>query len=358
MGTVFTILIYLAIMIVLVLVHELGHFLSARAFGVGVEEFGVGFPPRIWGKKRGETTYSINAIPLGGFVKLAGEEDPKVNRSLAGKSKGVRALVLSAGAIMNLILPLVLLSIAFMVPHTVVTEPLVVQSVDAGSPAELGGFQAGDVLLMVNGHAVQNTTEVDRYVQLDLGSKMTFTVQHVDGSIAEIAAVPRWNPPSGQGAVGIHYNADAILADRVVSKGSEPFWRAIPMGFTDCVQTFRLFYNGILSMIKGATPVVFLGPVGVAQITGEVARAGISPLLEFAAIFSISIGIFNLFPLPALDGGRIFFVFLEWIRRGKRVSPKTESMVHLAGFALLMILILFITYQDVLRLILGQSVIQ
>jgi len=358
MGVVVTILIYLAIMIMLVLAHELGHFLSARAFGVGVEEFGVGFPPRVWGKKRGGTMYSVNAIPLGGFVKLAGEEDPRVERSLAGKRKRVRVLVLSAGAIMNLILPLVLLSIAFMVPHTVVTEPLIVQSVDAGSPAELGGFEAGDIILKVNRHTVQNTGDVERYVQIDLGNRVTFTVQHPDGNIVEITAVPRWNPPAGQGAVGIHYNIDAILAQRVVSTRSEPFWRAIPMGFTDCIQTFILFKNGIISMIVGATPVVFLGPVGVAQITGEVARAGVSPLLEFAAVFSISIGIFNLFPLPALDGGRIAFVVLEWLRRGKRVSAKTEGLVHLVGFMMLLGFIVFITYHDILRIILGQSIIQ
>jgi len=357
MTVVVTILVYLLIMMVLVLVHELGHFLTARAFGVGVEEFGIGFPPRLWSKKKGETTYSINAFPLGGFVKLAGEEDPKVERSLAGKSRGVRALVLSAGALMNLILPVILITIAFMIPHTVVNEPLIVSSVDAGSPAALGGFQSGDIILDINNHPVESTSEVQRYVEINLGKSVLFTVKHTDGTIADITVVPRWNPPSGEGAVGIRYDSEAILSQRVISKESEPFWRAIPLGIKECYETFVLYKNGIISMIIGTTPVVLLGPVGVAQITGEVVQAGISPLLEFAAMFSFSIGIFNLFPLPALDGGRIAFVVLEWLRRGKRVSAKTEGLVHMIGFALLMVLIVFVTYKDILRIILGQNVL-
>jgi regulator of sigma E protease len=157
--------------------------------------------------------------------------------------------------------------------------------------------------------------------------------------------------------VGIEWNVDAIVAQQVVSTKSEPFWRAIPLGFADCIQTFVLFKNGIISMVIGATPATLLGPVGVAQLTGEVARSGVSPLLEFAAAFSINLGILNLFPLPALDGGHIFFVFLEWVRRGKRVSPKTENMVHLIGFALLLGLIMFFTYNDIARIISGGSVI-
>jgi regulator of sigma E protease len=139
----------------------------------------------------------------------------------------------------------------------------------------------------------------------------------------------------------------------VITKIAEPFWRAIPMGITECYQTFILFKNSIIGMVIGTTPVVLVGPVGVAQMTGEAVQAGFSPLLEFAAIFSICIGVFNLFPLPALDGGRIVFVLLEWVRRGKRVAARTEGLVHLIGFMLLLAVVLVVTYQDIGRLISG-----
>jgi len=344
-------------LIVLVLVHELGHFFTAKAMKVRVEEFGLFYPPRLWGFKYGETLYSINAIPIGGFCKMAGEEDPKVPGSLAGKSRKARALILSAGAIMNLILPLVLLSIAFMVPHTEVTAPSLVASVSPGSPAQQAGILAGDTILSINNHTVTSPNDLSRYVQINLGSKVTMVVQHADGTPQTVSLVPRWNPPAGQGAIGVEWNVDAITAQQVVSTKSYPFWRAIPLGFNDCIQTFILFKNGIVGIIIGTAPATFLGPVGVAQLTGEIAKAGISPLLEFAAAFSINLGILNLFPLPALDGGHIFFVFLEWVRRGKRVSPKTENMVHLIGFALLLALIVFFTYGDIARIIGGGSVL-
>ena len=333
MSIVITLVAFFAMLIVLVLVHELGHFFTAKAMKVRVEEFGIFYPPRLWGYKYGETLYSINAIPIGGFCKMAGEEDPSITGSLASKSRKARALILSAGAIMNLILPIVLLSVAFMVPHTEVTAPSIVASVSPGSPAQQAGILADDTILSINNHTVTSPNDLSRYVQINLGNKVTLVVRHADGTQQTVSLVPRWKPPAGQGAIGVNWNVDAITAQQVISTKSYPFWRAIPLGFNDCIQTFILFKNGIVSIIIGSAPATFMGPVGVAQLTGEVAKAGISPLLEFAAAFSINLGILNLFPLPALDGGHIFFVFLEWVRRGKRVSPKTENMVHLIGFA-------------------------
>jgi regulator of sigma E protease len=350
-----TLVSFFVMLIVLVLVHELGHFLTAKATKVRVEEFGLFFPPRIWGIKRGETTYSINALPIGGFVKLAGEEDPKITNSLASKSKGVRILVLSSGAIMNLILPLVLLSVAFMIPHTEVTAPSVILSINANSPANNAGIRAGDLIIAANGKTMNSPNDVNRVVQLNLGNEITLTLQHSNGVVEDVRLTPRWGPPAGEGAMGIIWNVDAIIAKQVVTTKSYPFWEAIPMGFNDSLQTFILFKNGIISMIIGAAPVQLVGPVGVAQLTGEIAKSGISPLLEFAAAFSINLGILNLFPLPALDGGRIAFIILEWLRRGKRVSAKTEGLVHTIGFLALIAVILVISYQDIARIITGTS---
>ncbi len=346
----------LGVFIVLIIAHELGHFVAAKASGVKVEEFGLGLPPRLFGVKRGETLYSLNAIPLGGFTKMAGEEDPKVPRSLASKSIGTRLLVLSAGSLMNLLLPILLLSIAFMVPHSMVTEPVVIKEVAPNSPAAAAGIEAGDVIISINEKPVRNTGDLHRYIYLNLGQEITLLTEHGD-STKEVQLIPRWKPPEDEGAIGISLDIDAVMSNQTIVSQHYPFWEAIPLGVSTCMETFVLFKNGIISMIIGAAPVEFAGPVGIAQLTGEVARAGISPLLVFAAFLSINLAIINLFPLPALDGGRIAFVLLEWVRRGKRVSPKTEGLVHFIGFAMLMAVILLITYQDIIRIISGESLI-
>lgn len=344
---------FLVVIAVLILVHELGHLITAKASGVRVDEFGLGFPPRLLSIRRGETRYSLNAIPLGGFVKMAGEEDPKVPGSLASKGIGTRLLVLSAGSLMNALLPLLLFSIAFMVPHNLVTGQVVVEEVALNSPAARAGIEAGDVIVSINDKPVHNIGDLHRYIHLNLGKEVTLLIKHSDSTTEDARVIPRWKPPEGQGAIGIMVR----LSNPTIISRYYPFWKAIPMGVGECIETFVIFKNGILSMIIGATPVAVTGPVGIAQITGEVARAGISPLLEFAAFLSINLAIINIFPLPALDGGRIAFVLLEWVRRGKRVSPKTEGLVHFIGFAMLMALILVITYHDIIRIISGESLI-
>jgi len=352
-----TIVAFLGILAVIIIAHELGHFTTAKAFGVKVDEFGLGFPPRLLSIKRGETRYSLNAIPLGGFTKMAGEEDPKVPRSLSSKSIGVRLLVLSAGSLMNLLLPLFLFSIAYMVPHDLVTEPVVVEKVALNSPAAMAGIEAGDTILSLDNKPVHNISYLQRYIYLNLGEETTLLIRRSDSTTEEIQVIPRWEPPQDQGAIGIQLDVEAARLNRTIVSQHEPFWRAIPMGVKECIETFVLFKNGIISMFIGAAPVELTGPVGIAQITGEVAKAGISPLLEFAAFLSINLGIINLFPLPALDGGRIVFVLLEWVRRGKRISPKREGMVHLIGFVLLIGAMLAITYRDIIRIISGESLI-
>jgi regulator of sigma E protease len=352
-----TIVAFLGVLAVLILAHELGHFTSAKAFDIKVDEFGLGFPPRLIGVRRGETLYSLNAIPLGGFTKMAGEEDPKVPRSLASKGVGTRLIVLSAGSIMNALLPILLFSIAFMIPHNVVIEPTVVEIVNPGSPAARAGIEPGDTLLGVNGKLTNNFSEFQRYVHLNLGKEITILVKHSDSTTEEIQVIPRWKPPKDEGAIGIKRDIEFALSNRTIVSQHEPFWKAIPMGASECIEAFVLFKNEVLRWVIGTTLPQLTGPVGIAQLTGEAAKAGISPLLEFTGFISINLAIINLLPLPALDGGRIAFVLLEWVRRGKRVSPKTEGLVHLIGFAMLIALILVITHQDIIRIISGDSLI-
>ena len=348
-----TILAFLGVLAVLIIAHEFGHFATAKASKVRVEEFGLGFPPRLISVRRGETLYSLNAVPLGGFTKMAGEEDPKVPRSLASKGIGTRLIVLSAGSVMNLLLPILLFSIAFMVPHDVVTGKIVVGEVVPNSSVAKAGLQSGDIIISVNDRTMNNTQELNRYIYMNLGKEITLFVEHADSTTDEVPITPKWKPSPDDGSSIILFS----MPNSTTIRQQYPFWQAIPMGVGACIETFVLFKNGIIGMIIGAIPVELTGPVGIAQITGEVAKAGISPLLEFAAFFSINLGIINLFPLPALDGGRIVFVLLEWVRRGKRVSPKTEGLVHLIGFATLISVILIITYQDIIRIITGESLI-
>jgi len=348
-----TIVSLLGVLIVLVLAHECGHFFTARATGVRVEEFGIFFPPRLFSVMRGETRYSINALPIGGFVKLAGEEDPDVPGSLASKSVWVRVLVLAAGSVMNALLPIILFSVAFMIPHNVASGQVLVEEVVADSPAALAGIEVGDTILMINEETVRNIGDVQRDMQLNLGQEIDILIEHGDSIRETVQVVPRWQPPAEEGATGIVVR----LENAVTVRESYPFWKAIPMGVSECIETYVLFKNVIISMVIGTAPVVLAGPVGIAEITGEAARAGFSYLLQFAAFFSINLAIINIFPLPALDGGRIIFVLLEWVRRGKRVSPRIEGIVHTVGFFALVAAMLAITYQDIIRIITGGKLI-
>jgi regulator of sigma E protease len=355
MEALIAIIAFLIILVILVVVHELGHFLTAKSRGVQVTEFGIGFPPRIWGVKRGETLYSINALPLGGFVKLAGEEDPSIARSLASKGYGTRILVLSAGSLMNLILPIILFAVAFMIPHSVYIAPVMIAEVAPNSPAASAGIQAGDTVLSINGEKLTNSSDILRLIQLNLGKEITFEVKHADGSLETMDVTARWKPPAGQGATGIRIAP--IEEPPEVIRESKPFWEAIPAGAVECYETMVLFKNEIIRWIVGASAPQVTGPVGMAELTGEVVQAGFSPLIQYAAFISINLGIINLLPLPALDGGRIAFVLLEMIRGGRRVSPKTEGLIHLIGFALLIGLMILVTFGDIANIVTTGSAI-
>ncbi len=356
MSVIIGIITFLIILIVLVVAHELGHFVTAKSRGVKVIEFGVGFPPRIWGIQRGETLYSINALPLGGFVKLAGEEDPKVERSLASKGYGTRILVLAAGSVMNLILPFIILSVAFMIPHDVATAPVTVSQIIPGSQAEKAGLVAGDLLVSINGVPIDNTGVMQRSTLLNLNKQIQLVVKHADSSVQTVSLTPLWKPPAGHGSTGLGIGYQAQLP-YTYTRTSAPFLQAFTLGVRECYETLVLFKNEIIRWIIGASKPQVTGPVGMAEMTGIVAKAGISPILEFAAFLSINLGIVNILPLPALDGGRIAFVLLEMLRRGRRVSAKTEGIIHTVGFFLLIGLMLLVTFGDISNIITTGSAI-
>ncbi len=348
-----TIIVFILVLGLLIFVHELGHFVAARLVGVKVEEFGMGFPPRIFAIKRGETEYSLNLIPLGGFCKLLGEEDPSESRSLASKRPLTRLFVLGAGPVMNAVLPIVLLSIAFMIPRQVVVGDVRIEEVAPNSPAAEAGIEPGDTVLSINGQSIRNIGDVIYDTHLSLGEETTLELEGSDGSPKVVTLVPRWDPPEGEGAMGVSLS----LVNTYEISESYPFWEAVPKGATTLWETFGLLRNEVRSWFaKGTAPQVG-GPVAIFQLTGEASEAGPSYLLQFAAFLSLNLAIINLFPLPALDGGRIVFVLLEVVRRGKRVSARTEGFVHLVGFAMLIGLMLVITFVDISRAIRGESLV-
>jgi regulator of sigma E protease len=349
-----TIVIGIIVLSVLIIVHELGHFIAAKATGVPVEEFGVGFPPRAYGKKWRGTIYSINWIPFGGFNKIAGEVDPKVPKGLASRGYGVRMLVLGGGIIMNLLLPFVLLAVAYMVPHDIVSGRVVIEDVSPDSPADTAGIEPGDTIVSINDEPLKSTGDLSRYIQLNLGKEISVAVEHTDGTAETVALTPRWRPPEGEGSMGV---LNVSTEDAVILSQSYPPWEAIPLGARTCIEALVLYKNGIAGMIMGTIPFTPAGPVGIVQVTGEVAQSGISPVLELTAFISIALAITQLIPFPALDGGRMLFVVIEWIRRGKKVSAKTEGIVHSIGFMILFALLILLTYQDIFRWISGGSLL-
>ncbi len=347
-----SIIAFICIIVPLVFIHEMGHFITAKATGVKVLEFGIGFPPRLFAFKRGETEYSLNLIPLGGFCKMAGEEDPDEPGSLASKSIGTRLLVLSAGSIVMLLFPILLLSIGNMIPSEVVVggEGIEIVEVASGSPAEEADIQLGDIILTIDGQPIRTLDELRQITSSRLGMETTVLLLR-DSEPAEVTLIPRANPPPGEGAMGIVFQ----WANPVTEITASPPWEAIPLGFRQSWQMLVLIEGGITSIVAGHQPFAVTSVIGIAQATGEVARGGALPLLAWASFLSFNLGVLNLLPIPALDGGRILFVIIEGLRRGKRISPEHERLAHLIGFALIITLVIVASYFDILRIIRGES---
>jgi regulator of sigma E protease len=394
MGFLQAVIPFFVILVILVVVHEFGHFFTAKWFGVKVLEFGIGYPPKIWGKEFKGTTYTINLLPLGGFVRLLGEEDPSDPQSLAAQKPWKRIVIMAAGSFMNLMLPVLLFAISFMIPQDVPTGSALISNVAPGSPAEAAGVSAGDTLLAVNGREVQNVNDAAYFIRLNQGEDMTWRLRHplaadalgrsAGAEIIEVSVYGRWAPPKGQGPTGIGL-ADAALARRlallppdqtdeereasvrrIVADGgftesrSYPIWEALPMGARSTMESLVLARNQIVSWIAARSrPEGLAGPVGIAQVTGEVVeQAGWVRLFELAALLSINLAVLNILPLPMLDGGRIFFVVIEMLRGGRRIAPEKEAFVHFLGFVVLIGFVIVISVFDVMRIFRGDGLLR
>jgi regulator of sigma E protease len=344
-------LIFIVILVSLVVAHELAHFVTAKLFGVHVLEFGVGFPPRIVAKRFGDTEYSLNWMPLGGFVRLLGEEDPTHPRSLASRPAWQRLIVLASGSVINLVLPIVLFAFAFTVPHEVSTGRAVVSAIGANSPAAEAGLRSGDVILSIGGREARNTLDAGRFIRLNQGVPTDIRFRRGTEEMT-VTVTPRWAPPANEGPTGIQIAPQTPFTE---TESLMP-WESLPLGLRTTLDTMVLARNEILSWVKGGARPQVAGPVAIAQTTGEIAReGGLSPLLELSALLSINLGILNLLPLPMLDGGRALFVVIEVLRRGRRVAPEKEAMVHLVGFVVFITLAVVVTFADISRIVQGDS---
>ena len=356
-------LLFILILIALVMAHEAGHFFTAKAFGVYVHEFGIGFPPRAWAFKHGETEYSLNWLPIGGFVRLEGEEESEHPRSLSVRPWWQRLTVLGSGAVVNLILPVFLFAAALTFPHEVAIGRSVISEVIPDSPAEAAGLQSGDVIYTIAGRDALNVAETSRYIRVNVGKTIDLVVRR-DGEFITVPVEARRSPPAGQGPTGISIAPAVVAPDGrpFTETESQPPWESFPNGFRQTWDTLILAQNEIRSWFGGSTGPQFAGPIGIGQTVGNVAQSqdsasdAVSPLLELAALLSINLGVLNLLPLPMLDGGRIFFLLIEIARGGKRIAPEKEALVHMAGFAIFISFALVVTFLDISRIANGESV--
>ena len=353
-------LLFIGMLVVLVVAHELAHFATAKLFGIAVLEFGIGFPPRITGRRWGETEYTLNWTPLGGFVRLLGEELPDHPRSLAAAARWKRFIVLVSGSVVNLLLPILLFAVAFTIPHDESIGRAVIELVVPDAPAEAAGFLSGDVIYEIGDREATNVAAAGRLIRLNLGKEIDVVVRRGQEYVT-LHVEPRWTPPSGQGPTGITIRSQCTVVGGVgcvpfTERVSQPPWESIPAGARATLDAMILARNELVSWIKGGSSPAVAGPVGIAQTTGEVAReGGITPLLMLAALLSINLGVLNLLPLPMLDGGRVFFLLIEVLRGGRRIAPEKEALVHLVGFVAFIALAIVITFADIARIASGDS---
>ena len=382
-----TIVIFVLVLSVIVFVHEAGHFFTARRLGVKAEEFGLGFPPRAVGwykNKKGKwlwifgnrsvesleasvhedlhpatkaTVYSLNWLPIGGFVKIKGEngEGQNDHDSFAAKKIWQRIVILAAGVIMNVVLAWTLFSVGYMIgmpqstdtvgKNAIITNSSVmVSSVIAGSPAESAGLKAGDAILKINDEVVGTETALQDAVAKNDGQATRVLVKR-DGEEQKILVTPTVSSGS-RATMGVAIYASGLIR--------YPFFSALVEGAKTTgwmiKEIFGAFGGLFTSIFKGQSVAgQFAGPVGIASITGQAARLGFTHLLQFVALLSLNLAVLNILPFPALDGGRILFLIIEKVK-GKPVKREVENAIHNLGFFLLIALVIFITYKDIVKL--------
>lgn len=350
-----SILTFVLVLSILVIVHEFGHFWVAKRNGIWVEEFGFGLPPRVFGKKIGDTIYSINALPFGGFVRLHGEMAEegvtKPKMAFINKSLWAKTAVIVAGVVMNFLLAVVAFGIVYSFTGIQKdTKEVKVLNIATNSPAQDAKLLVGDIVRKVDGQEVISVSEFVSKIEDKKGKKVKLELQD-----RVVTIVPRVNPPAGEGPLGVTItNTETYFAP----VWQRPFLGAY-YGTKEALYWGGNVVNGFVSiftdLFQGKSPKDVSGPVGVFAVTSEVAKTGILPLINLIGIISVNLAVLNIIPFPALDGGRLLFIIIEAIL-GKKVAPKVEGVIHGVGMAILLLAILAITIKDVRGLISAGSI--
>ena len=366
-----TVLAFLAVIVILVLVHEFGHFAVAKWAGVAVQEFGVGFPPRIGSVVFRGTRYSLNWLPLGGFVKLLGEDgeievqrlrerglsDAAIEKVMEGalsrRRIRVRLAVLLAGVVMNFILGALLFALALSQPTPEYHGPVTITTIQAGSPAE-GTLEEGDVITGADGRTFELSTDLTAYVRSQGGEEVTLQIER-NGEPIEVVVTPRVltdeELQAGTGAVGFGWESATIVLGPPVADGPID---ALVQGTTTAAKVAVEIPGGLIRAIAGILGLVpstgdVAGPIGIAQQTGRLLDATLAAQLFFVGLLSINLAVLNILPFPPLDGGRVLIVLIEAVRR-RRLSAEREALIYFTGFVVLIALVILISIQDIARL--------
>jgi regulator of sigma E protease len=318
-----TLVLFVATFTVIVAVHEFGHFAAARLLGMKVLEFAFGFPPRLAGIRRGETEYTLNWIPFGGFVRILGQDDFSIHqqgtgdpRSFTSKPWWAQAIVLAAGVFMNFVLAILILTVAFMTGTTAPTGDVRVFDVRPGSPAAAAGLQVGDIVVDVDGTPIHTARAMVNITAKAADKQQEISIDVTRGGqpVPPIKATPRADPPAGEGP----------LPGQLIAQRASPSANAPVVG----------------------------GPIEIFRVTGQVAQFGIPTFLKLVGVLSVNLGVINIIPFPGLDGGRLFFVLLGALLR-RRLSPQVEAAIHAVGFVLLLGLLVIVSISDIRRAVGG-----
>lgn len=337
-----TILIVIIGIALLILIHEFGHFIVAKKMGLLVEEFGIGFPPRLWSKKIGETVYSVNFLPFGGFVKIYGEdpssakiaEDQHKRRAFYSQSVWRRAVIVTAGVVMNFLLGWLLISVIFAIGTPKI---VLISDVLPGSPAELAGILPQDQV-----RGFQSATELISFINENRGKEISITVRR-DGEEIQIKATPRLIE---EAALGVALVEAGIERQSLLGSLVEGF-KTAAMIVASILAAFANLIWGFLT--QGRILIDFVGPIGIFGVANQAGSLGFLYLVQLIAMISLNLAVLNVLPFPALDGGRLLFVLIEKIK-GSPISVNFERNANAAGFLFLLLLMIAITIRDVVRL--------
>lgn len=348
------ILIFVLALSILVLVHELGHFFAAKITGVRVDEFGLGLPPRIIGKKRWGTTWSLNWLPIGGFCKLFGEDVSEkgatVNKdSFISKNPWQKMMIVLGGVMMNLVLAVLIFSVVYIIlgiPKE--TERVKIIGVAKGSPAEVAGLKEDDWVKSINGIEIKKGNELTAQVEKNKGKKIELMLER-EGQTQDLPVQIREIAPEGEGLMGV------VISNTEMEKIKwYEFYKGIGAGFKEAYFWGKIIGGGVYKMIvgllSGQVPKDVSGPIGMYEATSSIRmNQGFLAMVHFFGVVSVNLAIVNILPFPALDGGRIIFVLYELFFK-KKANEKFEALVNNLGMMILLGLILLVTIGDVKRI--------